>query len=215
LRKDNREDIRKEDWESAYSLIDEMERRFGYRLEAYHYRNEVDEFRAKVIEDKLENGLRNVRRWIAERNWDFAQAETERLTKLAPDDQRIAEVISEARTRKDEYKESLLQQWYEAAEKKDLDRAIELLKVINPYLARDEIEKLESSAREVFKAKLLDLGVQFRQAVTDKRWDDAIAIGNQIREEFPNSLMAKEAGDSMEALQAKAAAASSAQPTSG
>ncbi|MCG3137917.1 MAG: hypothetical protein HJJLKODD_01772 [Phycisphaerae bacterium] len=205
LRKAIREDIIKEDWESAYNLIEEMERRFGYRLEAYHYRKEVDEFRAKVIEEKLQSSINNVRRWIREKNWEQAVAETERLLQLAPKDGRVVELVNEIQAQKNEYKNTLLQQWHEAVEKHDLDVAITLLREIDPYLTREESQKLEKNAREVFKAKLLDLGVQFRNAVTERRWKDALTIGQMIRDEFPNSLMAKEVGESMEALRTKAA----------
>ena len=72
-------------------------------------------------------------------------------------------------------------------------------------MTRAEAHNLETSAREVFKAKLLDLGVQFREAVTQKKWEDAVGIGEQIRREFPNSKMAQEVTESADALRAKAA----------
>ena len=207
LRKAIREDILKEDWEAAYSLIEDMENRFGYRLEAYNYRKEVDEFRATVIEDKVQTSLKHARLLLRERRWDNVQAETERLLRLAPKDRRVSEVITELASRKKEFKELLLTQWQDAVEKKDLDRAIELLKELDPYLTREEASQLEDSARSVFKAKLLDLGVQFRSAVTDKRWEDAIAVGEQIRTEFPNTKMAQEVTESADALRAKATSA--------
>ena len=74
-------------------------------------------------------------------------------------------------------------------------------------MTREEASQLEDTARGVFKAKLLDLGVQFRGAVTDKRWEDAIAVGEQIRTEFPNSKMAQEVTESADALRAKATSA--------
>ncbi len=207
LRQAIREDILKEDWEAAYSLIEDMENRFGYRLEAYNYRKEVDEFRAKVIEDKLQASLRQARALLAERRWDDAQAEADRLLRLAPKDERVTEVIEELKNKKGDFKNALLKQWHESVEKMDLDRAVELLKEIDPYLTREEARQLEDSARQVFKAKLLDLGVQFRAAVTEKRWDHAVKIGEEIRTEFPNSKMAQEVTDSADALRAKAAGA--------
>lgn len=207
LRKAIREDILKEDWEAAYSLIEDMENRFGYRLEAYSYRKEVDEFRAKVIEDKLQASVRQARILLNDKQWDSAQAETDRLLRLAPNDARVGEVSEELKTKKNAYKEALLHQWRDAVETKDLDRAVALLKEIDPYLTREEAGQLEETARQVFKAKLLDLGVQFRAAVTDKDWDGAIGIGEVIRKEFPNTKMAQEVAESAEALRARAAGA--------
>lgn len=205
LRKAIQEDILKEDWESAYALIEEMEQRFGYRLEAYTYRREVDQFRTQVIEDRIETSLKSIRELVGQQHWNMAQAEIDRLARLAPKDARLDEVISEATARKDAYKNSLLAEWHEVVEKKDLDRGIALLKEIDPYLSHEEVKKLEDSARSIFKAKLMDLGVRFRAAVKERRWPDAVQIGEEIRHEFPNSLMAREVGDSMEALKAKAA----------
>ncbi len=205
LRRAIREDILKEDWEAAYSLIEDMENRFGYRLEAYNYRKEVDAFRARVIEDKLQVSVRHARELLQQRQWDSAQAEADRLQRLAPSDPRVAEVLEELVGQKNAYKDTLLAEWHQAVEGRDLDRGIALLKEIDPYLTRDEAKKLEQSARDVFKAKLLDLGMQFRQAVTDKTWEDALSIGDRIRTEFPNSQMAREVTESMDALRAKAA----------
>lgn len=207
LRKAIREDILKEDWEAAYSLIEDMENRFGYRLEAYSYRKEVDEFRAKVIEDKLQASLRQARILLNDKQWDSAQAETDRLLRLAPNDTRVGEVIEELKTKKNAYKQALLHQWHDSVETKDLDRAVELLKEIDPYLTREEAQQLEDTARQIFKAKLLDLGVKFRAAVTEKDWDRAIDIGEVIRSEFPNTKMAQEVTESAEALRARAASA--------
>lgn len=208
LRKAIREDILREDWEAAYSLIEEMESRFGYRLEAYNYRREVDEFRARVIEEKLQISMRHLRELQNNKQWDQAQAESERLLKLAPKDDRVAAVIAQLQVSKDRHKTQLLAQWHEAVDNKDLDRSIALLKEIDPYLTHEEALQLQDSARSIFKAKLLDLGVLFRTAVKEKNWSDAVRIGDDIRNEYPNSLMAKEVGESMEALHAKASQAS-------
>lgn len=205
LRKAIREDILREDWEAAYNLIEEMEKRFGYRVEAYNYRKEVDEFRARVIEDKVESSLNLVRRLVAQGQWTQAQAETDRLLKLAPGDPRVDEALEYVKIKRNEHKRRLLEQWHQAVDQRDVDRGIALLKEIDPFLTREESLQMENDARGIFKAKLLDLGVQFRTAVTERRWHDAIAIGQEIRQGFPNSLMAKEVGDSMDALRSKAA----------
>lgn len=207
LRKAIREEILKEDWEAAYNLIEDMERRFGYRVEAYSYRKEVDEFRARVIEDKLQASLRLTRELIRDRKWEEAHAEIQRLQRLAQQDSRVSEVLQELDNRKTEHKNTLLAAWHEAVEREDVDRAIELLKEIDPYLTREEARKHEDLARRVVKARIVELGVQFRKAVTEKRWDDAIKVGDTICTEFPNSLMAREVGESSEALRTRASSA--------
>lgn len=207
LRRAIREDILKEDWEAAYSLIEEMETRFGYRLEAYNYRKEVDEFRARAVEDKVQASVRHVQRLLQERLWDNAGAEIERLARLVPRDARVEELAASLANRREAHKKDLLERWRDAVAKKDVDFAIGLLKELDPLLTREEAADLEDAARGVFKNKLVELGVQFKAAISDKRWHDALGLGEQIRREFPNSLMAKEVGETMEALRSKAEAA--------
>lgn len=209
LRRAIREDILKEDWEAAYSLIEEMETRFGYRLEAYNYRKEVDEFRARVIEDKVQAAMRHVQRLLQDKMWENASAEIQRLERLAPKDPRVEELATSLRHRQEEKKAELLERWRDAVSKKDVDFAIQLLKELDPLLTREEAAELEDSAREVFKGKLVDLGMQFKTAVSEKRWNDALGVGEQIRRDFPNSLMAREVGDSMDTLRSKAEVATS------
>ena len=48
------------------------------------------------------------------------------------------------------------------------------------------------SARGVFRAKLHNLGVQFAIRVTDQNWSEALVIGEQIMDEYPNTRMAQE-----------------------
>ncbi|MFQ6048402.1 MAG: hypothetical protein ACE5K7_03450, partial [Phycisphaerae bacterium] len=103
-----------------------------------------------------------------------------------------------------QHKRRLLHEWNEAVQRNDIDRSIEILKQLDQYLTPSEGAALEESARGVFRAKLQNMGVQFSLAVTDKRWSEAIEIGEQIVQEFPNSLMAKEVTASMDALRRRA-----------
>jgi len=52
LRETIRDDIRKEKWDAALTLIDEMERRFGYKEEAERVREELDDAR----NDRIKRG---------------------------------------------------------------------------------------------------------------------------------------------------------------
>ena len=103
------------------------------------------------------------------------------------------------------HKGELLQAYGEAVRKKDVDRSIELLKRLDQYLTPQEAAALEESARGVFRAKLHNLGVQFAICVTDQRWDEAIASGEEIIREYPNSRMCHEVRQKMPQLQTRAA----------
>ena len=65
----------------------------------------------------------------------------------------------------------------------------------------------------MFKARLLNMGVQFSMAVHEKRWGDAIAIGRQINDEFPNSGIAREVRGKWDVLNTRAAEARGRTPT--
>jgi len=48
--------------------------------------------------------------------------------------------------------------------------------------------------------KLHNLGEQFSLLVTEKQWNSALGIGQQIVEDFPNSKMAEEIRTKMDVL---------------
>ena len=56
----------------------------------------------------------------------------------------------------------------------------------------------------MFHERLMKMRVQFSLAVKEKRWKDAIQVGQSIIGEYPNSRMAKEVAETMDALQTRA-----------
>lgn len=199
------EEIIHQDWESAYNLIDDMERRYGYREEAERLRKEVDVSRDRTIEETVEAALARIDELAESQRWDQARGESQRLMQLFPNNERIQRLPEQLEQYRQEHKRRLLNEWNQAVQRKDIDRSIEVLKLLDQYLTPSEAAALEESARGVFRAKLQNLGVQFSLAVTDKRWIQAVEIGEEIVREFPNSLMAKEVTDSMPALMKRVA----------
>ena len=63
---------------------------------------------------------------------------------------------------------------------------------------------MQETARGVFKQKIESLRNQFSSAVQAHRWQEAIRIGDTIIRDFPNSQMAKEVRDKMDALRERA-----------
>jgi hypothetical protein len=199
------EEILLQDWESAYTLIDEMEERYGYRQEAERLRREVDVSRDRTIEQTVEAALARIRKLSDAQEWEKARNESHRLMQLFPSNERIQHLPEELEQHRQNHKRRLLNEWNEAVQRKEIDRSIEILKLLDQYLSPSEAAALEESARGVFRAKLQNLGVQFSLAVTDKRWNQAVEVGDEIVSEFPNSLMAKQVTDSMPALLKRAA----------
>lgn len=200
LRAAIRNDIRTERWAAALSLIDEIEQRFGFAEEAEQLREEVDDARSDRIQNKLTEAIEIVEGYFARYEWDRAKAEIERLTRALPNDQRAASMFDRMKELREKHKRELLVDWEEAVRRADTDHAIEVLKELDMYLTPQEAQNLADAARSVFKEKLIQLGIQFRFAVKERRWNDALDIGIEIMRDYPNSKMASEVREAMDRL---------------
>jgi hypothetical protein len=105
---------------------------------------------------------------------------------------------------RDDHKREILKAWKEAIAKDDLEASVLLLKQLDQYLSPSEAEAYKENARDVFRKRLQQLGVQFALHVHDKNWGEALRIGRQITDEFPNTRMAAEVRERMEILRSKA-----------
>jgi len=204
LRNAARADIVKGDWEMAYFIVDQMERRFGLREEAARLRSELEQARQDTIEVKIDQALEHINRLFVARDWARAESEIARLTRLLPDNEQVRSLGVRMQAARDAHKRELLAEWDSAVKRNDVDRGIDILRALDPYLSREEVSKLADSARDVFKAKLVNLGVQFGLAVSEQRWRDALEVGLQITDEFPNSRMAGEVAEKIDVLRRRA-----------
>lgn len=204
LRDAIRDDILHQDWEAAYYLIDQMEHRFGYRQEAQKIRREVDNSRQETIERMIVEAVHHIEQLCDQRNWDQARTEADRLLRLFPKHEQTKQLADLVDHKRDEYKAALLRAYREASDRNESERCVAILTELDPFLTRSEAEALAESARGVFRAQLMNLGVQFSLAVTEKRWRDALEVGLQITSEFPNSRMAQEVREKLEVLRKRA-----------
>ncbi len=201
-----------QDYDAASALITSMDRDFGYTEEAHKLREEVTASRKATMEEKVDASIRRFQEILDRHDWPRAAREAQRMMSLMPNNARITQLpgmIDAARTA---HKRQLLQVYGEAIRKNDVDRSIELLHQLDLYLTPPEAAALQESARGVFRAKLQNLGFQFTMCVTDQRWAEAVATGEQIVRDYPNSRMAQEVRDKMDLLKARAAAAASPTP---
>lgn len=206
LRTAIRDDVRNEKWELALNLVDEMERRFGYKEEADRLRDEVDEARNIAIQARLQEAIEMIESHFQSHQWDRAQGEIDRLLNALPDDAMVLGLQDRMKVLMEEHKQELKLAWEEAVRRSDTDLAIDILKDLDQYLSPAEAQALQSSARDVFKEKLLQRGVQFRFAVNEKRWSDALTIGLELMREFPNTRMANEVREALDTLRERARA---------
>ncbi len=204
LRASIRNDIRHERWEAGLNLVDEIERRFGYKDEADSIREELDDARNSRIQAKLAEAIDMIDGHFQSFEWDRAQDEIDRLLHALPDDARVLSLQDRMKTLQEQHKQELKLAWDDAVRRADTDHAIDVLKELDQYLSPAEAQALHSSARTVFKEKLLQLGIQFRFAVNERRWQDALNVGVEIIRDYPNARMANEVREALDMLRQRA-----------
>ena len=207
-----REDLRGQRWEAALTLIDEVERRFGYKQEADSMREELDDARREAIQAKLSQAVEMIERHFATYEWDRAQKEIDRLAHALPNDAKVLRLQDRMKMLRAQHKLDLKTAWDEAVRRSDTDHAIDVLRELDQYMTPEEAQQLQASARDVFKEKLLQLGVQFRFAVNERRWQDALTIGLELVRDFPNARMANEVREALDTLRERARAAAATSP---
>lgn len=199
-----RDEIARGDSEAAEYLINEMERRFGYSKEAHKLREEMAHTREMTIEEKISQALAHIEKLIDDHQWQRAAKESDRLKKIFPRHDRVLALPELIRMRRDARKQELLREWATAVERNEIDRGIAILTELDQYLTPQEAQSLAESAKHVFKARLLNLGVQFGLAVSETQWRDALEIGLRIIKEFPSSRMAQEVREKIDTLRMRA-----------
>jgi hypothetical protein len=204
LRQAIREDMEKQDFEAATSLAMEMERRFGYGKEADQWKAQINATSSAAIEARIRETVEHINILIANLDWANANREADRLLRQFPDYVEAHRARDRVDTAKETQKRDLLKRWSDATAKDDVDTAVQVLKQLDQYLTPAEAEEYKQNARDVFRKKLLQLQALFAVQVHDKNWSEALRIGKQITDEFPNTRMAAEVRERMPILQENA-----------
>ncbi len=204
LRRAIKEDLARRDFEGALVLVDEMERVFGYRQEAATFRDEINDYRQELLRREIVGATAQIDTFCRQEKWSEALREAERLSRIYPGSEQVQHLPQDIETRRQGTKRQLLDAFNEAVARKDVDGGIEILKKLDIYLTRTEAEQLQEAARGVFKEKLNQLAAQFTLAVQDRKWAEAIRVGDIITRDFPNSGIAREVREKMDTLRTKA-----------
>lgn len=189
-----------QDTASAEALLETLEKDHGMVDEAARLREEIDNAQKATLQEKIDAAIGRIRGLLDRRQWQQAQREAGRMMKLFPERDDVKSLPQKIRATWNEYKGSLLREYSQAVKVNDVERSIELLKELDHYLTPEEGAALAESARDVFKKKLHNLGVQFAIAVADLQWQNAIATGEEIIREYPNSRMAREVRSKLDLL---------------
>ncbi len=198
------EKLHQEDYDSTYALIDTISKQEEYRQFGDQLRTAANKFRSATVEERINQVIAHIEKLFEQYQWPNAAVLIERLRKAFPDSEKAGELSSRLAAKKEHRKSELLAAWDEAVKRRENDRSLEILKELDLYLTPNEGLALQESARDVFKTRLHNLGVQFSLAVADMRWQQALETGEQIVRDFPNSRMAHEIMERLEILQEKA-----------
>jgi len=214
LRRVIRRDIDSGAYDAAIALAQEMSATYGFKEEAEGYREEAIRGRAAGREAKIDQAIAQLDKLIEQNDFESATQAAAKIQRLFPESERVRVLERRVTQAREQYKHDLERRFLQAAQKDDIDAAIELLEEMDKYLTEQEAEPFYETARGVIGKKRDNLGVQFKMAVQDKEWNQAVRVGEQIIREFPNSRMADEVRGMLDLLRQRAAGQQAAATTS-
>ena len=194
------ERLKQNDFAGAYEVVDEIENHSEYRLLAEELRRQVDEYRNASQDERIDKAIAQVEKLFDGCQWVKASIQIESLIRANPDSEKMKALRQRLVERKEERKRILLAAWDDAVTQQETDRSLEILRELDMYLTPNEALALQEAAKDVFRTKLHNLGVQFALAVSDKHWNSALEIGQQIMKDFPNSRMSVEIREKLHVL---------------
>jgi hypothetical protein len=192
--------LHQQNFEATYELIDEIAHRSEYLELANQLRDQADRYRNATDQERENQVIMHIEEHLGNYQWTTASLQIERLIRANPQSQKALSMRQKLYDKKQERKTILLTAWDDAVKRQDPDRSIEILNELDSYLTPNEGLALQEAARDVFRTKLHNLGVQFSLAVSEKHWSKALDIGRQIVTGFPNSRMAKEIREKIDIL---------------
>jgi hypothetical protein len=192
--------LQQQEFDAAQQIIDEIAKRPEYSDLAEQLKAQVEKYHKATDQERLKQAVAHIERLLDNCRWARASAQIEGLIKAYPDYEKAKWMRQVLIDKKQQRKKILLAAWDDAVKQQETDRSLEILKELDLYLTPNEGLALQEAARDIFRTKLHNLGVQFSIAVTEKQWDGALNIGRQIIKEFPNSRMSQEIRGKLDVL---------------
>jgi hypothetical protein len=197
------EKLQQQDFASAYDMINEIASRPEYEELAQQLQAQADQYHNATDQERMNQTIAHIEQLLDKCLWVKASEQIEEFIKAHPNSDQARTMRQKLLEKKETRKRTLLAAWDDAIKRQDTDQSLEILKELDPYLSPNEGLALQEAARDVFRTKLHNLGVQFSIAVTEKRWENALQTGEQIIRNFPNSKMAEEIREKMTVLREK------------
>jgi cell division protein FtsL len=196
--------LQQKDFEGAYEIIDEISHNTGYGKLAEQLHVQADKYRDATDIERMNQSISHIEKQLEDHQWVNASAQIERLIKEYPANDKALAMRQRLSDKKDERKKVLLNSWDDAVKRQATDRSLEILRELDQYLTPNEALALQEAARDVFRTKLHNLGVQFSLAISGRQWAKALETGQEIIHDFPNSRMAEEIREKIDALKTNA-----------
>jgi hypothetical protein len=205
-------DIQQGDYNAGLTLCDDLMNLFGRRQEAETYRSRIMQARRVQYESQVQAALAHFDGILHSHDWAAAHQEAARLKRLFPDAPPVQDIDRRILHARDAHKSELERQFLEAAEREDVPHAMDLLRQLDRYMSREEAARLSRTAQHIVAQHREHLSTQFKMAVSEHRWLDALAVGDAISREFPNSKMADEVRSMNDVLRSRASQSVAAEP---
>jgi hypothetical protein len=203
LRRAIREEMARGQYDAALVLINDMETAFGYRQDAEQLRGELEQQREILIRRLVGDTTAAVDRACSSEKWDEAMEIANRMASAYPNVEAMTVLPGQVQQRKAGVKQQLLARWHDAVTKKDIDGSADILQQLDMYVTPEEVAQLKDGALEIFRARIERLRERFKQFIHDKKWSDAMTVGEDIINEFPTGKLAQEVRDMMEMLKTR------------
>lgn len=194
------EKLKQEDFDGANELIKEIAKRPEYEELAGELQKKADNYHIQSDQEKINQLTSDIEKLFDSCQWAKASAQIEGLIGVYPNNKEAKAMRQKLFEKKQERKKILLAAWDDAIQRSETDRSLDILKELDLYLTPSEGLALQEAARDVFRTKLHNLGVQFAIAITEKQWTGALDIGQQIMNDFPNSRMSEEIREKMDVI---------------
>ncbi len=195
------EDLREGQWDAATVLVNELADRLGYKAEAEAYRAKIGDYRAGRVTIAVP----------APKTDDVVAEVPVAVNGVPPVERSVVtgaavQVESPSAAARTAQKQELEQRFMAAAAQGRAEDAMSVLAELDQYLTPEEAQPLLEIARGVIAKTRDTKGEQFKAAVQEKRWREAVTVGEEIVSRFPNTRMASEVRDVIDALKSRAGA---------
>lgn len=206
LRQTIEADIHRGDFNAGLVLCRDLEGLFGYTEEAEQLRQRVLLARNSQLAAKIHQEVAIVAGLLAQGRLDEAEEAGQRLQRMYPDSPALHGLQARLRGARQQLKRDLKTDFLTAAERGDTEGAMDILRQLDRHLAPDEAADVHAAAEGIIGQHRESLSARFKMAVSDHRWAEAAAAGEQIIEDFPNDRMAVEVRDMLDRLRERAEA---------